>query len=153
MSVADAGVRPPAERTRAPWHLWLVGILALLWTAWGAFGYLATQMRLDFAMSGLNEEQVAYFNGFPAWATAAWAIGVWSAFLGSVTLLLRKRWAVWLYALSLVGLVGSTVYIFAASEGVAVMGTGVIGLYAVIWIVAIALLLYARAQAKKGVLR
>lgn len=28
---------------RAPWHLWLIGIIAVLWHAGGAFDYLMTQ--------------------------------------------------------------------------------------------------------------
>ena len=33
-------------RRRTPVHLWIVGILALLWNLMGAFDYLATQLEL-----------------------------------------------------------------------------------------------------------
>jgi len=153
MTVADAGVRPPAERTQAPWHLWLVGIVSLLWNAMGAFDYLASQMRFDFYMSQFSEEDLAYFYGFPAWAVATWAFGVWGSFFGSIALLLRKTWAVWLFGISLAGLVVNTVYTFGMSEGMEVMGTGGAIFMGVIWIIAILLFVYARAQAKTGVLR
>jgi hypothetical protein len=153
MTVADAGVRPPVERSRAPWHLWLVGILSLLWNAIGAFDYLASQMRLDFYMSQFSEEQLAYFYGFPAWAVATWAFGVWGGFFGSAALLLRRSWAVWLFGLSLAGMAVNTVYTFGMSEGLEIMGTGGAIFMGVIWIIAILLFFYARAQAKKGVLR
>jgi hypothetical protein len=153
MSVADAGVRPPGERTRAPWHLWLVGILALLWNAMGAFDYLATQMRWEPYMSQFGESELAYFYGIPAWAVAAWAIAVWGGLLASVGLLLRKRWAVLVFGLSLAGLAVSTLHTFGLSEGAEVMGTTGAIFTAVIWIIAILLFFYARAQAKKGVLR
>lgn len=152
MTVADTGVRPPAERSRAPVHLWIVGVLALLWNAMGAFDYLATQMRLEFYVSQFTEEQLAYFYGIPAWAVAAWAIAVWGGLLASIGLLLRKAWAVWLFGLSLAGLAVSTVYNFGLSEGLEIMGTGGAIFTAVIWLVAILLLLYARSQATKGVL-
>jgi len=153
MTVADAGVRPPVERSRAPWHLWVVGVVSLLWNAIGAFDYLATQLRLDFYMSQFSEEDLAYFYGFPAWAVATWAFGVWGSFFGSIALLLRKTWAVWLFGISLAGLVVNTVYTFGMSEGMEVMGTGGAIFMGVIWIIAILLFVYARAQAKTGVLR
>ncbi len=55
-------------RRRTPVHLWIVGVLALLWSLVGAFDYLASQLKLDAYMSQFSEEQLAYFYGFPAWA-------------------------------------------------------------------------------------
>ena len=57
--------------TRAPRHLWIVGVLAVLWNAVGAFDYSASQLRLDFYMSEFTPDQLAYFYAFPAWAIAA----------------------------------------------------------------------------------
>ena len=153
MTVAEAGLRPRG-RSRAPIHLWIVGVLALLWTAMGCVDYLATQTRWEpyMNMGDFTEEQLAYFYGFPSWVVAAWAIAVWGGLLASIALLLRKSWAVWLFALSLLGLAGSTVYNFGLSEGAAIMGTTGTIFTVVIWIVSIFLLWYARDQAKKGVL-
>ncbi|MEJ2086529.1 MAG: hypothetical protein P8Y44_12770, partial [Acidobacteriota bacterium] len=61
-------------RPKTPVHLWIIGVLALLWDGMGAFDYLATKLKLDFYMSQFNEQQLAYFYGFPAWVTAFWAI-------------------------------------------------------------------------------
>lgn len=153
MTAADAGARP-SGRSRAPVHFWIVGVLALLWTAMGALDYTATQTRWEPYMSqgDFTQEQLDYFYGFPAWMVAFWAIGVWGAFLGSIALLLRKSWAVWLYGLSLVGLLMTTVYSYLLSEGGEIMGTTGTIFTLVIWIVALFLFWYAREQAKKGVL-
>jgi hypothetical protein len=32
----------PAPNIVTPWHLWLVGVLALLWNSFGAFDYVMT---------------------------------------------------------------------------------------------------------------
>ena len=37
----------PGVRPKTPKHLWIVGILALLWNFMGAFDYLATQLKLE----------------------------------------------------------------------------------------------------------
>jgi hypothetical protein len=75
-------------------------------------------------------------------------------FLGSVLLLLRSRWAVWAFGLSLVGAVLGLGYQIALAPPLA----GAEGLMFtvmpyVIILIALALFLYARAQAAKGVLR
>jgi hypothetical protein len=139
--------------SRIPRHLWIVGGLSLLWNAVGAFDYTATQMRLESYMSQFSAEQLAYFYGFPAWAVAAWAIAVWSSLLGSLCLLLRKAWAVPLFGIALAGMVFTALYNFVLTDGMAMIGTGGLVFTAVIWVIAISLFFYARAMARRGVLR
>lgn len=139
--------------TKVPRHLWIVGVLAVLWNAMGAVDYTATQFRVEAYLSGYTPEQLAYFFGFPAWAVATWAIAVWSALVASLGLLLRKAWAVWLFGVSIVAMMITGIYNFALSEGIALMGTGALAFTAVIWIVAFGLFFYARAMAQRGVLR
>lgn len=138
---------------KVPRHLWIVGVLTLLWNAIGAFDYAATQLRVEAYMSQFTPQQLEYFYGFPAWAVASWAIAVWSSLLGSLGLLLRKEWAVWLFGLALAGMALTFVYNFLLSDGLSMMGTGGAIFTAVIWAIAIFLFLYSRAMAKRGVLR
>jgi len=138
--------------TKVPRHLWIVGVLAVLWNAVGAFDYSATQFRMESYMSQFSPEQLAYFYGFPAWAVAAWAIAVWSSLLGSLALLFRKTWAVGLFGLAIAGMVITFVYNFLLSDGLSMMGAGGLIFTAIIWLIAFFLLFYARAMAKRGVL-
>lgn len=125
----------------------------MLWNAVGAFDYAATQLRIESYMSAFTPEQLEYFYGFPAWVVAAWAIAVWSSLLGSLGLLLRKTWAVWLFGIAIVGMVLTALHNFVLSDGLAVMGTGAVAFTAVIWLIAFFLFFYARAMSKRGVLR
>ena len=138
--------------SRAPIHLWIVGVLSLLWNAMGAFDYTATKLELDFYLSSFPQEMLDWVAGFPAWATAAWAFGVWGALAGSIGLLARRRWAVWAFGISLLGLAASTLYQFGLSNGLEIMGTPGAIFTGAIWAVAIFLLLYRRSQARSGVL-
>jgi hypothetical protein len=119
----------------------------------GAFDYAATQLRMESYMSQFSPEQLAYFYGFPSWAVAAWAIAVWSSLLGSLCLLLRKDWAVALFGIALAGMAVTAIYNFVLTDGMAMMGAGGAIFTAVIWLIAISLFFYARAMAKRGVLR
>jgi len=138
---------------KTPVVFWIVSVLALLWNSMGAFDYSATQFRLDFYMSQFTQQQLDYFYSFPPWVEAAWAFGVWGSFLGSLALLLRKSWAVWLFGVSILGLAVSTFYNFVLSDGAAMMGETAVIMTAVIWVIVLVLFFYARAMAKRGVLR
>lgn len=138
---------------RTPIHLWIVGLVSLLWNAVGAFGYLGTQLELAAWLDQYTEAQRAYYEAFPAWAVSFWALGVWGALFGSVALLLRSGWAVALFAISLVGLIGSSVYTFVLSDGADLMGATGAVFSAIVFVIAVALLAYARRMAARGVLR
>jgi len=141
-----------APRARTPVHLWIVGVLALLWSLMGVVDYLATQTQWQPYMAAFTPEQLDYFYGFPVWMVAAWAFAVWCGFAGTLGLLLRRRWAVWMYAVSLAGLAISTVYQYVFTDAASILGRVAAIFTVVIWAVAIFLLLYARAMAKRGVL-
>ncbi len=137
-----------------PKHLWVVGIVALLWNAVGAMDYVMTQTRNEAYMGQFSPEELAFFYGFPTWVVAAWAIAVWGGVLGAVLLLLRKRLAVPVFLASLVAMVITTFHNFVLSDGMEVMGKDLmaLGFTVVIFLVAIALFLYARAMQKRGTL-
>ena len=138
---------------KTPWHLWVIGIVSLLWNAGGVASYLATETG-NLAAFGMPEETHAYFYGFPAWAVATWALGVWGCFFGSIALLLRSRWAVALFGISLVGLLGTTIYERVVADVPAELDTTGNALFAVaIWVITIALFIYSRRMAAAGVLR
>ncbi len=138
---------------KTPVHLWIVGIVTLLWNAMGAYDYLATQLKLESYMSQFTAEQLDYFYGFPAWMVAAWAIAIWASLFGSLSLLLRKAWAVWLFAAAIAGMAVSTVFNFVLSNGLEIMGTTGAVFTAVIWVIALLVFFYARAMAGRRVLR
>jgi hypothetical protein len=91
--------------TRTPWHLWVVGVLSLLWNAFGAYDFVmsATQGETYWRASGMTQAMIDYYHAMPAWMYAPWVIGVWGAVLGSILLLMRHRLAGNLYDLSLNG--------------------------------------------------
>ncbi|MGK7295888.1 MAG: hypothetical protein ACNS61_08695 [Candidatus Wenzhouxiangella sp. M2_3B_020] len=138
---------------RTPVHLWIVGVVSLLWNAVGCFDYLATKIPIEGYMEQFSEAQLAWFHGVPAWFTVFWALGTWGALAGSLGLLLRRRWAVAAFAVSLLGLIVTTVYTVFLSDGVEIMGAEGAAFSAVIFIIAVFLLLYARRMAAVGVLR
>ena len=143
-----------AVQARTPAHVWIVGILATLWNAFGAFDYVMTQTANEAYLSQFSAEERAFFDSFPGWMEAFWALGVWGALIGSLLLLIRSRYAVHAFGLSLVGIVVGMGYQYLAMEAPESLTTGAMAIMPwIILVIGIALFVYARNQAARGVLR
>jgi hypothetical protein len=137
------------DRVPRPWHLWAIGVISLLWNAFGGYDYLMQNTRNAAYMAQMPAAAVQHLDELPVWAIGFWTLGVWGAVLGSLLLLIRSRLAVYAFAASLLGLAANTAYTMT-SQGSA--GEPV-GLTIAIWAVAIGLLIYALRMRQAGVLR
>lgn len=148
-----------AVSARTPAHLWIVGILSLLWNCFGAYDYLMTRMRnIDYlatSMPGVDPKvALAWIDAMPIYAQVGWGLGVWAGLLGAILLLMRSRFALWAFAGSMIGAVLAIGYQLVAarpipgSQGPAsnLMPYVIIG-------VALFLLCYSWAMERRGTLR
>ena len=136
-----------------PWHLWVIGIVGFLWSSIGVLGFVLTQTRNETALGSMPPEQREYFESFPLWAVAFWAIGVFGGVFGCLLMVLGKRLAVPVLVASAVGAFVSNYGALFFLGGLEAMG-GPPALVFPTFIIAFAtfLALYARAMRKKGVL-
>ena len=110
--------------TRMPWHLWVVGVIAVLWNAYGGYDYTMsmTQGATYMAASGMTPDQIAYYDTMPVWMTGVWAIGVWGGVLGSLLLLMRNKLAFPVFAVSFGAFLLSLLYVYGLSDSGKMMG-------------------------------
>lgn len=118
----------------------IVALLAVLWNAFGFFQYLSSVGLFGDPMTGMTDVQRAAAESIPAAITGAFAIGTLAGLLGSLGLLLGKRWALPLLALSLIALIaleGWIVFLSDALEafgGIALPATIVLGALLLAWL-------------------
>ena len=93
-----------SSNTKPPIWFWIVSVIALIWNAMGVMQYLAQAYMTEDFKSQYTAEQLEMISNVPAWATAAFAIAVFSGLLGSILLLLKKKFASKLFLLSLLGI-------------------------------------------------
>ena len=134
-----------------PWHLWLIGIVGALWSSMGVMSFMLTQMRVEAVMSRFPPEQRAYFESFPVWVVALWAIGVFGGLIGCLLLLFKNRLA---FHFLLASAIGATAYNLAGLfllGGMDVMRqTDGLGLTIVPVIFSAFLAYYAHVMTEKG---
>jgi hypothetical protein len=144
---------------RTPVHLWIVGILSLLWSCFGCYDYTMTRMRnadyIASAMPGVDPNvALAWVDSMPMYAQVGWGLGVWLGLLGSVLLLIRSRYAVWAFGISFVGAILSLGYQIALAPPLPGADSPMMKVIPyVVLIICGFLVWYAYSMEKKGVLR
>ena len=108
--MTNSSVKPPV------WF-WIISIAALVWNGMGVMVYLTRAFATDEMIAQMTPEQQAQFNvEYPAWVTAAFALAVFCGALGSLALLLRKKWAYQLLVVSAVAAIVQHIYYFMNVE-------------------------------------
>ena len=140
---------------RTPWHLWLVGVVAVLFNAIGVFDFVMTMAQGAAYMksAGMTPAQIAHYQDMPAWMTLDWAVGVFGAFAGSVLILLRHKLAWPVLAVSLAAFLVSLAYTYVLTDGGKIMGPRMGVTSAVIAGLLAFFTAYAGWMTRRGVLR
>ena len=153
--MSDALRETAASTEKAPWHLWLVGVVALLFNAIGVFDFAMNLIQGPRYMeaAGMTPAQIAHYQQLPAWMMAVWAVGVWGAFGASILLLLRRKLAYPIFAVSLAAFLLSFVYTYLLSDGGAAMGGDMTIANVVITVLLVFFIWYSRRMSERGLLR
>jgi len=142
-----------ARAQGTPKHLWVVGVLAVLWSGMGVLDFVMTQTKNEAYMSGFTPEQLEFFYGFPTWLVVIWAISVFGGVLGGVFLLLKNRLATPLFVISLIAFVIAAFRNYVLSDGMEFMGNLFeLAFTGVIFLIAVVLAVYSSAMHKRGVI-
>lgn len=139
----NASVKTPV------WFL-VAALLAAAWNGLGVVAFIAETMQTPEQLAQLPEAQQALYTSKPIWATAAFALAVFGGLLGSLSLLIKKKIATPLFALSLLGLVGQNSYYFLIAKVQDTMPSNSFIMPMVVFTIAIVLLFFSRSCAKKG---
>lgn len=144
-----------SDQLKTPWHLWVVGIIALLFNGMGGLDYYMTHSANEAYLGQFTPEQRIYFTSIPAWAVATWALSVWSAVLGSIMILLKKRWAVPLFIIAIIFYFVTSAYshFLSTPTMLEVVGPFAAVFSLIILAITVFLYLYSKRMVAKGVLR
>ncbi len=141
--------------TKAPWHLWLIGVIAVLFNSIGVFDFVMSMINgAEYqASAGMTPDQIAHYQSMPGWMIIVWAVGVFGAFLASILLLMRNKLATPVFVVSLVAFLLSLIYHYVLSNGGDLLGQEMAIASAVIAALLVFFIVYSRAMVRRGVLR
>ena len=131
----------------------LLSIIAFAWNLTGVTMFLLQTSMTPAQMAALPEEQQRVFAAMPSWLPVFYGLGVFGGVLGSLGLLLRRRWAIALFAISLSAVIVQMAAIYALTPAWEVSGASGVPMTALIIGIAAFLLWYAWYASKRGWLR
>lgn len=133
---------------------WTISALALLWNLVGFMLYLMQVTATPEALAtAYSPEEVELLTAIPAWATSMTAIATTAGVLGAILLLLRRSLSVPVFVVSLAALIVQDIYTFAMTPTLEVFGPAPAIIQAVVLVVAVLLIWYARQSNSRGILR
>ena len=129
-----------------------VVIIALLWNLIGVINFFVQINLSEEAIAILPEAEQALMNSTPLWSLVAFAIGVFGGSIGSLGLLIQKKWAFYPLLFSLIGVVAQMTYWLFFTKAIEVYGSGTYTMPVLVILVAVFLLRLAKKGIKKGYL-
>ena len=142
-----------ASKKAAPMSHWLISGAALLWNM---FGFVIFAMTVSLSPEELaavyTEDQVRFLEAIPMWATAANAAAVTLGIIGCILLFMRSSLATLAFIGSLVALIVQDIHSFVLNDAIGLFGPHPAYIQGAVFIVAVALVIYARGARQKGVL-
>lgn len=135
--------------SKPPVWFWIISGVLVAWNAMGAAAYLGDVSMTAEDLAALPAAQAAIYEDTPVWAMSGYAIAVWVGLAAALLLLLRKRWAITAFIISLVGIVIQQTHIFFLSDSLEVYGTGGLILPLVVLVAGIASIWFSRYAAQQ----
>jgi hypothetical protein len=142
-----------AQTMTLPKWFWICAGLGLAWNMFGVVQFMGTAMASQegLMMGGMTRAQADLYFDLPVWMNIAFAIGVFGGLLGSAMLLLRRKQAVPVLAVSLAAYI--VLYIGDITEGVfAIMGSEQVIILTSVVLIAVGLLWLARKFERQSAL-
>lgn len=135
---------------KPPKWFWIVAVLALLWNLIGVMAYISDAFMTEEMKASLAPEHITFINNTPPWVTAAYAMAVFAGTLGCIGLLVRKKWALFVFWVSLVAVLVQNIYGFIVLDAMAIFGVSAILLPIMVIVIGVLLILFSKKSISKG---
>jgi hypothetical protein len=135
---------------KLPAWFWIVAVLALCWELMGVTAYLMQVTMTQAEIDAYPQAQRELFAATPPWVFGAFAIAVFGGLAAAIGLLMRRKWALPLFVVSLLGAVLQFSWVFFAARAHETIGPSAVPFPLTIIAIGIALVWFSRFAARRG---
>ena len=128
----------------------IVAAIALLWNLLGCFAFASDLKLSPDDVAKLSAAQQTLYAARAGWAVAATAVAVLGGALGCIGLLMRRKWALPVLVLSLIGIVVQDFGLFVLVDGAALAGSVAVVMQAIVLAIGIGLVWLSRKGIARG---
>ncbi|GGW75297.1 hypothetical protein [Alteromonas halophila] len=132
---------------------YLIAALALFWNLIGCFVFISDMSLTADDLANLSNNDNLVYASRPPWALISTAIAVFLGTAGCIGMLLKQKWAVVSFYLSLFGLIAQNIHLFLLTDTIYLYGVTVPLTQVVVFIVALFLISWANSAQEKRILR
>ena len=140
-------------RNSLPVWFWVISVVALLWYLMDTSAFFMRVSMTEEAIESMPENQQHLYRDMPLWVNIVFACEVFGGTLGCISLLLRKKWALPLFVISLLSVLAQTSNIWFLTDAISAMGAPAVVMPLVAIIIGTALIFLAKTAISKGWLR
>lgn len=138
------------SENKPPIWFWMISGLALLWNGMGVGKFIADATTSAEDIAKLPQATQDMLASLPQWYMFAFGLAVIAGVLGCLSLLMRKKWAVILFVLSLLGVLAQQIVFWVMTDIGKNLKGGDLVMPILIPIVAIFLIWFARMVSAKN---
>ena len=142
-----------SDKTSPPVWFWVISIIALLWYLMDMSAFFMRVLMTDDVIKAMPENQQHLYRNMPLWVNIVFAGEVFGGALGCVGLLLRKKWALPLFVVSILGVLSQTFHVYFLSDAISTMGTPAVVMPLLAILIGIGMIVLAISAIPKGWLR
>lgn len=133
-----------------PKSFWVIAIAALLWNLLGVAIFFLQVSATPETLAAMPTEQRQIYEATPVWLNIAFAVAVFGGVLGALGLLLKKRWAVTFFLVSLLALLVQVVGAYSVTPMWQVHGSASLAMPVLLVAIALLLWVYSRKATIRG---
>lgn len=110
------------SNTNPPKWYWISSVIALIWMLFGVIAWVADLMMDEATLAQMSAAQQQLYANRPQWLFIVYAIAIFTGLLGAIGLLMRKRWSVTAFGVSLAAIIVQFGYTLTAMKAIELLG-------------------------------
>ena len=151
--VTEAATPGISLKASPPAWFRVIAVVALLWFLMDISAFFMRVLMTEEGLNAVPANQQHLYRNMPLWVNIVFAGEVFGGALGSVGLLIRKRWALPLFVVSILGVVSQTFHIWIRSDAISVMGVFAVVAPLVAILIGVGMIVLTKSAIAKGWLR
>lgn len=111
-----------SAQIKIPKWFWVLAVISLLWNIMGILSFFVHTFITDEALAKLPDNERALYSEYTIWTTIIFAIATFGGLIGSLGLILKRKWAKIFFIISFLAIVPQMIHNVFFTKSIDVYG-------------------------------